>query len=180
MNPEELIDLIVDISQRRKETIYYFIENARNCSHQDRGIEGWFQTELIAGLQKQGKKVEHTNGGPDLKIDDDVEIELKMTTCFRPDWTVDGLIEHKQKVSVLFFSGYLEFWNKKNPDFEKEDEVQQWFQDQIQKKNRYNDLNNKFGQTNFSIKYKTVDLMNNKQGIVGIIKSSKDISCKKI
>jgi len=180
MNPEELIDLIADISQKRKETVYYFIENARNCKHQDRGIEGWFQTELIAELQKQGKKVEHTHGGPDLKIDNEVEIELKMTTCFRPDWIIDGLIEYKQKVPVLFFSGYLDFWNKENPDFEKEDEVLKWFKEQIPKKNRRDDLNDKFGQANFSIRYRTVDLMNDTQGIAGIIESSKEISCEKI
>ncbi len=177
MKPEELIEMMSDITERRKETLYHFIQNAKNCYHRDRGVEGWFQTELIAELKKKGKTIEHKFGGPDLKFPDGTEIELKMTTCFNPGWTIDGMINHK--APVLFFSGYLPFSDKKgNPNFEDEDAVKQWFQDLITKKKKEK-MRKSLGQTGLNIMYKTVDLKEDK-GIVGFVQPSKEISCVKI
>lgn len=172
MNPKELVEMMYDITEKGKEKLYFFIENAKKLSHKDRGIEGWFQTELIAELKKRSKTkdktIEHTTRGPDLKLPDGKEIELKMTTCFNPEWTINGMIKHE--APVLFFSGYLDYKNKKNPDFEDEDAVKKWFQEKLDKKS-YGD--------GFSIMYKTVDLVEDK-GIVGIIEPSKEMSCVKI
>ena len=180
MNHEkELIDLMIEICKREDETLYHFIENASKYSHQDRGIEGWFQTELIAELWHRSDKkkpIEHHYKGPDLTLPDKTEIELRMTTSFNPGYIIDGMKRGKKGTTVLFFSGYLDYKksdkNKKEKDFfEDEATVKHWFEDQFSKKNKDNKISIKTGKPGFSIKYKTVDLMKEKV-IVGIIKPS--------
>jgi len=176
MNPKELVEMMSTITERGKETLQNYIQNASNLSHKDRGVEGWFQTELIAELQKKGETVKHVYSGPDIIFDEGMEVELKTTTCFNPGWTIDGMINHK--APVLFFSGYLPYYQKKNPDFENEDAVKEWFVDRLTEKKKEK-MKKHFGQTGLNIMYKTVDLGNEK-GIVGFVKPSKDISCVKI
>jgi len=189
MDHEELINLMVKITNRREKTVYHFTENADKCNHRDRGIEGWFQAELIAELWKKwkGKPIEHPGDGPDLKFPDGEEIELRITTSFNPGYTIDGMIRGKDDLApVLFFSGYLPYYKKMGDTkiiFENENAVKQWFQDEIPKNNRdklLTEKSHKTGFNRFNIKYKTVDLVKDKKVIVGIIESSKEISCKKI
>jgi len=196
MEDEELINLMVKIVNRGQATLYRFIENAGNYSPPDRGIEGWFQAELIAELWEklEGKFIKHPHDGPDLKLPNGEEIELRMTTSFNPGYTVDGIKRGKNGATVLFFSGYLDYnksdKKKKEKDmekkglkgkdfFEQEDVVEEWFKSQFLIKNKYNEISEKSGLSWFSIKYKIVDLIKYK-GIVGIIKPSKEVSCETI
>ena len=177
MKPKELIDMMSYITTRGKETLNLFIQNAKKCEHVDRGVEGWFQTELIAELEKKGESVSHVYGGPDIIFKDGQEIELKMTTCFNPGWTIDGMINHK--APVLFFSGYLDFYkSKSNPDFDNEDAIKKWFRDRLTDR-QTKELKSRFGKSGLNIMYRTVDMGNDK-AMVGYIEPSKEISCKKI
>ena len=158
---------MTEIVEEREEILCRFIENADKCNHRDKGIEGWFQTELIAKLWT-GEPIQHHDKGPDLSFPDGYEIELKMTTCFRPDWIISGMKKDGRWTPVLFFSGYLHFWKSKenkNPDFENEKQVREWFQEEIFKK--YNHIH-------FNIISNIVDLMNdkNKKVIIGIIEKN--------
>jgi hypothetical protein len=197
MNRNKLIDLMVDIVKQRERTLYFFIENARKCAHQDRGIEGWFQTELIAELWRRSNKkepIEHPYTGPDLILPNKTEIELRMTTSFNPGYTIDGMKRGKNGSAVLFFSGYLDY--KKNDKKKKENEmekkelkekdffeqekvVKEWFKNQFFIKNKDNEISNKTGRPSFIVRYKTVGLMKEK-AIVGIIEPSQKTSCDKI
>lgn len=176
MEPKKLVDIITEITENNKETLDNFIKNAESYNHKDRGVEGWFQTEIIAELQKQKIKVEHKHDGPDLIINEKDKIELKMTTCFNPSWTIDGMIVHG--APVLFFSGYLKYYKKDNPKFEEENAVEEWFQDRLTEKKK-GKLKKCFGKTGLNIQYRTVDFGENKV-IVGYIEPFKETSCRKI
>jgi hypothetical protein len=158
----------MEIITEKEEILYRFIENADKCDHRDRGIEGWFQTELIAKLW-DGKPIQHHYKGPDLSFSDGYEIELKMTTCFRPDWITDGMIKDKRWTPVLFFSGYLHFWKSEknqNPEFEDKKDIRKWFEKEIHKK---------YPNIQFDISFtNTIELMNNKKKkvLIGIIEKT--------
>ena len=177
MKPKELVDIISDITTKGKDTLSHFIQNAEKCNHVDRGVEGWFQTELIAELEKKGETVSHFYGGPDIIFKDCQEIELKMTTCFNPGWTIDGMINHK--APVLFFSGYLNFYKgKTNPDFDDEGKIKEWFRDRLTERQR-NELKSRFGKSGLNIMYRTVDMGNDK-AMVGYIEPSEKVRCQRI
>ena len=188
MDHNELINLMVKITNRGQKTLYSFIENADKCDHRDRGIEGWFQTELIAELwtKWKGESIAHPHNGPDLQLPNGEEIELRMTTSFNPGYTVDGMKRGKNGATVLFFSGYLDYkisdkvkkkkemekkGLKEKDFFEQKDVVKEWFKTQFLIKNKDNEISDKTGKPGFIVEYKTVDLMKEKV-IVGIIEPS--------
>ena len=147
---------MTEIIKEREIILNRFIENADKCPHRDRGIEGWFQTELIARLWNEEKPITHYYKGPYLLFPDGYEIELKMTTCFRPDWIIGGMIKNNDWTPVLFFSGYLDYWNKKNkPDYDDKVELREWFENYFYKKHPSN--------VKFVISHRnTIELMNDK------------------
>ena len=68
---------MASITKRESEMLHYFFQNVERTSIHDRGIEGWFQTELMSELEKNGTTVQHLWGKPDLKFPDGEFVELK-------------------------------------------------------------------------------------------------------
>ena len=179
MDDDNLINMLVEIVKKNEETLCFFIDSFKNDYQKDRGMEGWFQLELIAILLKNKISSKHPGKGHDLNLEDDTKIELRMTTSFNPRYIIDAMIKYNNKnkpfIPVLFFSGYHSYWkNKPNPNFEDADKVKNYFKEEILK-NRSKQMNEKLGLTGFSIICKKVDL-GEKKGIVGIIKPSKENS----
>lgn len=178
----ELIDLMVDISKKRRKVIdgiHKYVDE--KCEHKDVGLESWFVIELASILQERYRDFKYQSRGPDLLFDNEkTPIELKATTSLRyPHWIIDeGLIRHK--APVLFFSGYL---NKKKIDYHDEDEVADVFRKHINstktKQKRTKRIADKFdGLSSINVMYKIIELGD--KCIVGFVKPSNDFCCKPV
>ena len=60
---------------------------------QKMGIEGWLKVEAIAALGDKVHKVR--NRGPDLVLEDNIEIELKAATDFNPKYIIEGATKYQ-------------------------------------------------------------------------------------
>jgi hypothetical protein len=56
------------------------------------GIEGWLKVEIVAALKS--KVAELQSKGPNLRMEDNTEIELKAGTDFNPVYFIDGSLKY--------------------------------------------------------------------------------------
>jgi len=164
---KELIDIAERIILKNRKEIENYHTFADLQGHTDRGIEGWFQFELIASVFENNIDVKHPSSGADLRFYGREDIELRATTSFHPCYILDGLLDHKNQPPVLFFSGYNDKLFKKinRPTFTDEKYIFSCFTNYL-KGERKKKLDSK----SLSLEYKIINLK--KPCIIGILAKS--------
>jgi len=114
LKQKEIFDVLEKIIIKNRNELDNFHTYAENKKHNDIGIEGWLQFELIAKLTEKDINVDHKSKDADLHFIDREDIELRASTSFNPCYVLDGLIYHKSQSPVLFFSGYNELFKEIN------------------------------------------------------------------
>jgi len=88
MIERNIFDLIVKRVREKRDSL----EGLKRF--QRMGIEGWFKVESIAALgEEQIAYIQ--NKGPDIKLRNNLEIELKAATDFNPRYIKDGAIKYQ-------------------------------------------------------------------------------------
>ena len=172
---KEIFDIAEQIINDNKKVLENYHDFADSKNHNDRGIEGWFQFELISAfMENDDIEIEHLPKGADLKFNDREDIELRATTSFHPCYVLDGFLDHEKK-TVLFFSGYNKFFKKINqPNLTDEKDVFNCFKNYIDNSKR----KKKLGKDSIDLEYKVIDLK--KPCILGLLKKSGEFKYKRI
>lgn len=90
---KEIFDIVARRVREKKESL-------RELKRfQSMGIEGWLKVEAIAALGDRVQKVR--NRGPDLVLEDNIEIELKAATDFNPKYIIEGATKYQTKCLFL-------------------------------------------------------------------------------